>query len=332
MTSSGQHDHEHGGDHGREDDHDHGDAHSHSHGHGHSHAPADFGRAFAIGTVLNLLFVAVEAGYGFWANSVALIADAGHNLSDVAGLLLAWGATALGKREATQRYTYGLGATTILAALTNAVLLLVAVGAIIWEAIGRISHPEAVNASTIIWVAALGILVNGATAWLFTSGRHDDINVRGAFLHMAADAAVSLGVVLTGFAILATGALWLDPLISIAIALVIVWGTWDLLKDSLHLAVAGVPEGIETQKVRGALEELPGVSNVHDLHIWPTSTTASALTAHLVLRDGHPGDAFLVDATRMLKSRFGIAHATLQIEHGDAEACALQCDLNHRHA
>lgn len=308
--------------------HEHG--HEEGHSHAHCHAPADFGRAFAIGTLLNLGFVGVEAGYGFWANSVALIADAGHNLSDVAGLLLAWGASALGKREATQRYTYGLGASTILAALANAVLLLVAVGAILWEAIGRISHPEAVNASTIIWVAALGILINGATAWLFTAGRHDDLNVRGAFLHMAADTAVSIGVVLTGVAILATGALWLDPLISIAIALVIVWGTWDLLKDSLHLAVAGVPEGIETQKVRGALEDLPGVSNVHDLHIWPTSTTASALTAHLVLRNGHPGDAFLLDATRMLNSRFGIAHATLQIEHGDGETCALQCDHNHR--
>lgn len=321
MIASGQHNHDH------DDDHEHED---HGHAHSHGHAPADFGRAFAIGTLLNLGFVGVEAGYGFWANSVALIADAGHNLSDVAGLLLAWGASALGKREATQRYTYGLGATTILAALANAVLLLVAVGAIIWEAIGRINHPEAVNASVVIWVAALGILINGATAWLFTAGRHDDLNIRGAFLHMAADTAVSLGVVLTGFAILATGALWLDPLISIAIALVIVWGTWDLLKDSLHLAVAGVPEGIETQKVRGALEGLAGVSNVHDLHIWPTSTTASALTAHLVLRDGHPGDAFLREATHMLQDRFGIAHATLQIEHGDAQTCALQCDLNHR--
>ena len=200
-------------------------------------------------------------------------------------------------------------------------------GAILWEAAGRLRHPEAVDASVVIWVAALGILVNGATAWLFTTGRHDDLNVRGAFLHMAADAAVSLGVVLTGLAILATGTLWLDPAISIAIGFVIIWGTWGLLRDSVHLAVAGVPQGIEPGAVRVALEGLPGVSNVHDLHIWPTSTTASALTAHLVLRDGHPGDAFLLEATRMLKARFGIAHATLQIEHGDGETCALRCDL-----
>lgn len=324
-------------------DHDHEDSHSHGSGnhghtghghagHGHHHVPADFGRAFAIGTILNLSFVFFEAGYGFWANSVALIADAGHNLSDVAGLVMAWGANALGKRQASMRYTYGLGGTTILAALANAVLLLVAVGAIIWEAVWRISHPEAVDANVIIWVAALGILVNGVTAWLFTAGRHDDLNVRGAFLHMVADAAVSLGVVIAGFAILWTGKAWLDPAISIAVALIIVWGTWGLLKDSVHLALAGVPESIETEKVRSALATLPGVSDVHDLHIWPTSTTASALTAHLVLLGGHPGDAFLLDASNMLKAKFGIGHATLQIEQGDCDNCALQCDRSHTHA
>lgn len=321
-----KHDH-----HDHDDDHHSHDHHAQGGGHGHSHAPADFGRAFAIGTALNLAFVAVEAGYGWWANSVALIADAGHNLSDVAGLLMAWGASALGKRAATQRYTYGFGATTILAAIANAVLLLVAVGAILWEAVGRMRHPEAVETSVMIWVAALGIVINGFTAWLFTSGRHDDLNVRGAFLHMAADAVVSLGVVLTGLAIMMTGMLWLDPAISILIGLVIVWGTWDLLKDSLHLALSGVPEGINTQDVRGALAALPGVSDVHDLHIWPTSTTASALTAHLVLKNGHPGDAFIAETAQMLKLRFGIGHTTLQIEHGDAGMCRLQCDGHHTH-
>ena len=316
MTSHGHHAH---------------DGEDRTQGHGHHHAPKDFGRAFAIGTALNIAFVVVEAAYGYWANSVALIADAGHNLSDVAGLLMAWGASTLGKRPASPRYTYGLGATTILAALANAVLLLVAVGAIIWEALGRFAHPAAVDASTVIWVAALGILINAATAWLFTAGRHDDLNVRGAFLHMAADAAVSLGVVLTGAAILLTGALWLDPLISIAIALIIVWGTWGLLKDSLHLAIAGVPRGIDANEVRRALQSLPGVSDVHDLHIWSTSTTAAALTAHLVLREGHPGDAFLVSASQMLDVRFRIGHATLQIEHGDGAGCPLHCDTRNAH-
>lgn len=312
---------------------DHGpDAHvAHGHVHGHHHAPADFGRAFAIGTALNITFVIVEAAYGYWANSVALIADAGHNLSDVAGLLMAWGASVLGKRRASARYTYGLGATTILAALANAVLLLVAVGAIVWEALGRFSKPESVNAETVIWVAAFGILINAATALMFMAGRHNDINVRGAFLHMAADAAVSLGVVLAGIAILMTGWLWLDPLISIAIALIIVWGTWGLLKDSVHLAIGGVPPAIDAAAVRRALENLPGVSNVHDLHIWPTSTTSVALTAHLVLRDGHPGDAFLISASRMLDVRFHIAHATLQLEHGDGGFCALCCDREQSH-
>jgi cobalt-zinc-cadmium efflux system protein len=312
----------------REHGHSHGNdvGQDHGHGHGHHHAPADFGSAFAIGTALNITFVIVEAAYGYWANSVALIADAGHNLSDVAGLLMAWGASVLGKQRASARYTYGLGATTILAALANAVLLLVAVGAIIWEALGRFAKPESVNAETVIWIAALGIVINAATAWLFSAGRHHDINVRGAFLHMAADAAVSLGVVLAGIAILVTGWLWLDPLISIAIALIIVWGTWGLLKDSVHLAIGGVPPAIDAAAVRHALEDLPGVSNVHDLHIWPTSTTSAALTAHLVLRDGHPGDAFLVSAAHMLEERFRIAHATLQIERGDGGSCALRCD------
>lgn len=325
-------DHTHGG--GQEHhagDHHHGSNHD-SHRHcGHLHVPSDFGRAFAIGTALNIGFVIVEAAYGYWANSMALLADAGHNLSDVAGLLMAWGASALGKRPASANYTYGLGAGTILAALANAVLLLVAVVAIIWEALGRFARPENVDAWTVIWVAAAGIVINAATAWLFFSGRHHDMNVRGAYLHMAADAGVSLGVVVAGIAILLTGLTWLDPLISIAIALIIVWGTWGLLKDSLHLAIGGVPPAIDAAAVRRALEVLPGVSNVHDLHIWPTSTTAVALTAHLVLSDGHPGDAFLISAACVLKERFGIAHATLQIEHGDAGLCDLRCDGGHGH-
>ena len=250
---------------------------------------------------------------------MALLADAGHNLSDVAGLLLAWGATALSKRRPTPRFTYGFGATSILAALANAVILLIAVGAILWEAMGRFRSPEALDAGIVMWVAGIGLVINAITAYLFASGREHDVNISGAFLHMAADAAVSLGVVLTGLAILLTGWLWLDPVISIAIALVIVWGT-------LHLAIAAVPQHVEITDVRAAMLQLTGVSDVHDLHIWPTSTTSTALTAHLVMPAGHPGDAFLVAAGRMLEHRFRIAHATLQIETGDGDACGLRCD------
>lgn len=307
------HDHGHGHDHG----------HSHSHSHGHAHAPADFGRAFAIGTVLNLGFVVIEAFYGVLSNSVALLADAGHNLSDVFGLLMAWGAAAMAKRAPTTRYTYGFRSTSILAALANAIFLLIAVGAIAWEALHRFGSPAPVAATTVMITAAVGIVINGATALMFLRGSHGDINIRGAFLHMAADAAVSLGVVVAGLVILKTGWSWVDPLVSLTIAAIIVWGTWSLLRDSVSLALHAVPQGIDPLQVRAFLAGLPGVDAVHDLHIWPMSTTETALTCHLVMSGGHPGDAFLVSVAHDLGHRFRIGHPTVQIELGDAGACAL---------
>lgn len=287
-------------------------AHAH---HGHSHAPPnDFGAAFGIGIALNLGFVAIEAAYGVAANSVALLADAGHNLSDVAGLAAAWGATALARRAASPRFTYGLRASSILAALFNALLLMLAVGAIAWEAVRRFGDPQPVMGTTVMIVAAVGIAVNGVTAWLFARGRHGDLNVRGAFLHMVADAAVSAGVVVTGFVVLRTGWTWLDPVTSLVIAAVIVAGTWGLLRDSVAMALNGVPAGVELDAVTRQLATLPGVAHVHHVHIWPVSTTDTALTAHLLCPGGHPGDAFLADAAHMLDHDFGIGHATLQIE------------------
>jgi cobalt-zinc-cadmium efflux system protein len=293
---------------------------------GHVHAPASFGTAFAIGIGLNLTFVAVEFIYGVLANSVALIADAGHNLSDVLGLVIAWVASALTKRTPSSRYTYGLGGSSILAALFNAVLLLVAVGAIAWEAVLRLFHPEPVASGTVMIVAAIGILVNGVTAWLFSSGRKGDLNIRGAFLHMVADAAVSAGVVVAGMIILYTGWLWLDPLTSLVIVGVIVWGTWSLLRDSLAMSVDAVPASIDPQAVRSYLSSCAGVTAVHDLHIWPLSTTENALTAHLVFPGGHPGDEFLLMAATELRRRFGIGHTTLQIEISEETACHLAPD------
>src|SRR5476651_2070679 len=259
-------------------DHDHG----HSHGHSHSHAPADFNRAFAIGVALNTGFVIVEVVYGFMANSLALLADAGHNLGDVLGLLMAWAAAVLVKRRPTARRTYGLKRSSILASLFNAVLLLVAVGMILWEAVQRLARPEPVAETTVIWVAAIGIAINTATALMFLRGGKDDINIRGAFLHMAADAAVSLGVVIAAVAVMMTGWLWLDPAVSIAIALVITYGTWSLLSASINLALDAVPANIDPQKIDAYFAALPGVTEVHDLHIWAMSTTEVALTAHLV--------------------------------------------------
>ncbi|WP_262298690.1 cation diffusion facilitator family transporter [Microvirga sesbaniae] len=291
-------------------------AHHHSggHHHGHSHAPqAGHGRAFAIGIALNLAFVAIEAGYGFWADSMALLSDAGHNLSDVLGLAIAWGAALLARRAPTERFTYGLRSSSILAALFNALLLLVAVGGIVWESIQRLIAPTPVAAGAMMIVAGIGIVVNGFTAFLFMGGQHD-LNIRGAFLHMVADAAVSLGVVLGGLAILWTGADWIDPALSLVIAAVIVWGTWGLLKQSLALSLHGVPRGIAVPDVRNALEAMPGVARVHHLHVWAVSTTETAMTAHLVMPGGHPGDRFLAEAQRELKAHFGIGHATLQIE------------------
>lgn len=286
-------------------------------GHDQHHAPQDFGRAFAIGATLNVGFIVVEAVYGVLANSTALLADAGHNLSDVVGLLMAWGAAYMGRRAPTPRFTYGLRSSSILAALANAVLLLVAVGAITWEAVWRLVEPEPVASTTVMVVAGIGIVINGVTALLFMRGRRGDLNIRAAFLHMVADAAVSLGVVITGLAILVTGYDWIDPLVSLAIAAVIVWSTWSLLRHSINLALDAVPPGIDPDEVRAFLASLPGVAAVHHLHIWAMSTTETALTCHLVMPGGHPGDAFLVEAGEELRRRFGIPHATLQIELGD---------------
>jgi len=307
-------------------DHAHSD-HAHGgHGSGHVHAPASFGTAFAVGIALNLIFVAVEFVYGVLANSMALVADAGHNLSDVLSLAIAWIASVLARRPPSSRLTYGLGGSSIVAALFNAVLLLVAVGAIAWEAILRLFHPEPVASGTVMIVAAVGIVINGATAWLFASGRKGDLNIRGAFLHMVADAAVSAGVVVAAAVILLTGWLWLDPLTSLVVVGLIVWGTWGLLRDSLAMSVSAVPAAIDPQAVRRYLESRPGVAAVHDLHIWPMSTTETALTAHLVLPGGHPGDEFLMQATTELKRRFGIGHTTLQIEVSAETACQLAPD------
>jgi cobalt-zinc-cadmium efflux system protein len=309
------HDHAHGGEQGGRDAHPHG-AHWHG-GHGHSHAPADFGRAFLIGTVLNLGFVIVEAGYGFAANSMALVADAGHNLSDVLGLLVAWGAASLSKRRPSTYYTYGFGRSSILAALFNAVFLLVSVGAIGVEAVRRLADPQPIATTTVMIVAGIGIVVNGLTAMLFLRGRHDDLNVRGAFLHMAADAALSAGVVVAAAAVLWTGWLWLDPVASLAIVAVIVAGTWGLLRDAVTMAMDRVPPGIVPARVSAALAELPGVVQVHDLHIWPMSTTQVAMTCHLVMPAGCPGDGFLTDARAMLRGRFEITHVTIQVEQAE---------------
>ena len=292
--------------------------HTHRHGdhHGHSHgtAAADFGHAFGIGIALNLAFVVLEAAYGIYGHSVALISDAGHNLGDVLGLAVAWGATALARRPPTARYTYGLGATSILAALFNALFLLIAVGAISWEAIIRLMNPAPVAAGIVMIVAAIGIVVNGATALLFASGRKGDLNIRGAFTHMFADAVIAAGVVVTGLVIKLTGALWLDPAASLVVNAIIVWGTWTLLRDSFAMSVNAVPPSIEPDEVRRFLENLPGVARLHDLHIWPMSTTETALSGHLVMPDGRGGDAFLTRTCDELQRRFGICHVTLQIE------------------
>ena len=300
-----------------------GHDHRHAHAAGHDHKPKDFGLAFALGTGLNLGFVALEAAYGFIANSMALLADAGHNLSDVFGLLLAWGASVLVKRVPTARFTYGYSSSSILAALANAIFLLVAVGAIAWEAVQRFGTPEPVAGKTVMIIAAIGIAINGFTAWLFASGSKDDINIRGAFLHMAADAVISLGVVIAGLVMLLTGWLWVDPLVSLIISGVIVFGTWSLLRESATLALHAVPLRIDPARVRVCLEQLPGVADVHDLHVWPMSTTETALTCHLVMPAGHPGDAFLAQAADALHDQFEIRHATLQIEQAACAGCSL---------
>jgi cobalt-zinc-cadmium efflux system protein len=296
--------------------------HSHAHGHaGHSHAPDTFGFAFAVGVALNTLFVAAELIFGYAANSLALISDAVHNFSDVIALLLAWAAVWLARKRPTQQHTYGYRRASILAALINAGLLLIAVGGIAVEAINRIQAPADVAGWTVVLVATLGIVVNGATALLFMRGRHGDLNIRGAYLHMAADAGVSFGVVVAAFVIMLTGWQWVDPAISLCIAAVVLASGWNLAGDSVNLALDGVPKGIELAEVKVYLGQLQGVTEVHDLHIWAMSTNETALTAHLV-RPGGYEDSFLHGVCEELSHRFKIHHATLQIEAG-SDVCKL---------
>jgi cobalt-zinc-cadmium efflux system protein len=313
------HTHEHG--------HDHAHDHSHGHAHGagvHVHAPANFDRAFAVGVGLNVAFVIIELGFGLRTNSLALVADAGHNLGDVLSLVLAWAGTVLARRQPTPRRTYGLRRFSILAAVANAGILLVAVGAILVEAVDRFQHPAPIAGGIVSVVAAVGIAINLGTALAFMRGRQHDLNIRGAFLHMLGDAAASAGVVVAGLLIAATGLLWIDPLVSLLLAALILWSTWGLAKDSVNLALDAVPAGIDPLEVGAMLRGLEGVVEVHDLHIWGMSTTDVALTAHLI-RPCHGGeDALLATATRLLRDRFGIAHATLQVEQGLA---IHPCDL-----
>lgn len=276
---------------------------------------------------LNLLFVGLEWGFGVLSHSLALMADAAHNLGDVLGLLVAWGGMRLAQRLPSERFTYGLRGSSILAALTNAIVLLLITGGLAWEAVQRFANPQPVVGSIVIVVALAGVLVNGFTAWLFMAGSKHDLNMRGAYLHMASDAAVSLGVAVAGGVVLLTGWRWLDPLVTLVLALVIIAGTWGLLRDSLRLALQAVPEAIDAAQVRVFLAGLPGVREVHDLHIWAMSTTENALTAHLVMPGGHPGDAFLQMAMHDIEHQFGIHHATLQVELGDANTpCTLASD------
>jgi cobalt-zinc-cadmium efflux system protein len=317
--------------HGHAHDHGHGHAHDDSHGHAHAHgarghvnAPASFDRALAVGVGLNVAFVIAELGFGLRTHSLALVADAGHNLGDILALVLAWAGTVLARREPTPRRTYGMRRFSILAAIANAEILLVAVGAIIVEAIDRLRHPAPVAAGVVSVVAAVGIAINLGTALAFMHGRDHDLNIRGAFLHMLGDAAASAGVVVAGLLIAATGLLRIDPAVSLLLAALILWSSWGLAKDSVNLALDAVPSGIDPHEVDAALRGLEGVVEVHDLHIWGMSTTDVALTAHLI-RPCHGGeDALLASATRLLRERFGIAHATLQVEQGLA---IHPCDL-----
>ncbi len=315
MSAAHDHDHDHNPPpaHAHPHEHAHKESHGHGHGHSHDHAPANFNRAFAIGIALNIVFVAIEAFYGWKINSLAVLADAGHNLSDVAGLVLAWGGALAGKLRPDARHTYGWKRASILAAFANALLLLFAMGSLAWEALHRLNSPEPINGITIMAVAGVGILVNTATALLFMRGREHDLNIRGAFLHMAADALVSLGVVMAGALYLWQGWQWIDPVMSLLIAVVIVIGTWSLFRQSLHLLFDGVPDSIALPEVRDYLSALPGVTEVNDLHIWAMGTSQVALTAHLVVPAGPVGDAWLGDATEQLRKRFEITHVTLQV-------------------
>jgi cobalt-zinc-cadmium efflux system protein len=304
--------------------------HPHRHNHGHDHAPTDFGRAFAIGIALNLGFVAIEAFYGWHSHSLALLADAGHNLSDVGGLVLAWAALAAARLRSDNRHTYGWRRGSILASFANAVILLVAMGSLAWEATTRLRNPAPVDAQTVMWVAGIGVVINSITAWLFMRGSRHDLNIRGAFLHMAADALISAGVVLAGALYLWQGWTWMDPVISLIIAGIIVAGTWSLFRRSLHLMFDGVPDHIDLADVREHLRALPGVIAVHDLHVWAMATSETALTAHLVVAGNQntPAqlDGLLHHASDELNEHFNIRHATLQIE---SEYYAAECDEAH---
>lgn len=313
--------------HAHDHSHDHGHAHGHFHGPGHSHAPKSFGRAFAIGTGLNVIYVVLEASYGVMTGSLALVADAGHNLSDVLGLLLAWGAMWLASKPATEKRTYGYKRATVLASLANAIILLVAVGGIGWEAVRRFMEPEPVASYTVIAVAMVGIFVNGITAWMFASGAKDDLNIRGAFLHMAADTGVTVGVIVAALMMQWTGWLWLDPAVSLLIALVILISTWGLLRDSVMLALDAVPNGVDLEGIRQHMEKAEGVEEVHDLHIWGMSTTEVALTAHVVCKNERADD-LLVALSHELHEKFNIAHPTLQLESAEA---ACNCRLRSAH-
>lgn len=307
--------------------------HHNKHDHGHHHvAPSNYDKAFITALLLNSVFVVIEFGYGFFANSTALMADAGHNLSDVLGLVLAWTATILARKTPNERYTYGLRSSSILAALANAMFLLVACGAIAWEAILRISEPPQVAGFMVSAVAIVGIAVNGISAWLFMKGSKGDLNIRGAYLHMAADAAVSLGVAIAGIAMVFTGWYWLDPVTSLVIVAVILVGTWSLLRESAQLALHAVPTHIDTQKIEKYLRSLSGITDIHDLHIWGMSTTESALTVHLVMPAGYPGDLFMDEISHELNEQFSIHHCTLQVEQGTtAHQCTLQAETKNEH-
>jgi cobalt-zinc-cadmium efflux system protein len=295
-----------------------------THHHHHHHAPADYNRAFAMGVALNIIFVVIEVFYGVLADSLALITDAGHNLSDVLGLLLAWGANYLAGKQPSARRTYGYSRATILASMFSGLLLLAAVVVISWEAVNRFIAPAEPAGQTIMVVAGIGVLINAVTAWLFVSGKDHDLNIRGAYLHMAADALVSLGVVISGFVIWKFGLRWFDPMSSLLIALVIFWSTWGLLRDSLNLAIDAVPRGVDPQEVRDWLSAQPGVEGMHDLHIWPMSTTETALTAHLLMSEPPTDDKFLHHLAAQLHRKFKIAHATFQIERGDEDHPCMQ--------
>lgn len=329
--------HEHDNDEHSHDEHDHSEnkpnskkQNDHS---GHNHAaPTNFGQAFIIAIALNTTYVVVEFGYGIVANSTALMADAGHNLSDVLGLILAWGAAILSKKAPSDRYTYGLRSTSILAALANAMFLLVACGAIAWEAIQRFSNPPVVAGLTVTIVAAIGILINGISAWLFVKGSKGDLNIRGAYMHLMADAVVSLGVVISGIIMIFTGWNWLDPTVSLVVTAVIVMGTWGLLRDSMQLALSAVPAHIYVSEVDAFLRQCAGVTDIHDLHIWGMSTTESALTVHLVMPNGYPSDAALDEIVHALEDKFSIHHSTIQVEQGTTNHSCSLTTANTAHA